>query len=331
MKTKLSPAVVGMFILGALLLAVVAFLSFGGTNFFAKPARFMVYFGESVSGLDPGASVKVNGVRMGRVVAINVRYDGATKKSLVQTICEIDRSVLTDSAGREIDLANPTELQNLIDRGLRARLSLTGITGLLFVELNFEDPHLYPADLRHGADLYPVIPAIPSPIAEAQAGIIEIIANLKRVDFPGLAKDLRTLIATTSQKLGEFDVKALAERVGRASDAVEKLATAPEFRETFRNLNTAITDTRTVLAHVDAQVGPAGDDLRKTLAEAQVALRSLDRTAQTTQRFVQAQAGTGDELAHSLQEISAAADALERLAAYVERNPNALIVGRKKP
>ena len=37
MKTKLSPAVVGMFILGALTLAVVAFLSFGGTNFVEAP------------------------------------------------------------------------------------------------------------------------------------------------------------------------------------------------------------------------------------------------------------------------------------------------------
>ena len=64
MNTKLSPAIVGMFILGALLLAVVAFLSFGGTNFFAKPARFVVYFSESAAGLDPGAGVKINGVRI---------------------------------------------------------------------------------------------------------------------------------------------------------------------------------------------------------------------------------------------------------------------------
>jgi HAMP domain-containing protein len=32
-----------------------------------------------------------------------------------------------------------------------------------------------------------------------------------------------------------------------------------------------------------------------------------------------------------LQEISEAADAIERLADYLERNPNALVVGKKKP
>ena len=61
MKLKLSPAAVGMFVLGAMLLGVIAFLSFGGTNIFSKPSRFLIYFDESVSGLDPGASVKVGG------------------------------------------------------------------------------------------------------------------------------------------------------------------------------------------------------------------------------------------------------------------------------
>ena len=58
MKTKISPAAVGMFILGALSLFVVLFLSFGGSNVFTKPSRFLIYFDESVSGLDPGAPLK---------------------------------------------------------------------------------------------------------------------------------------------------------------------------------------------------------------------------------------------------------------------------------
>lgn len=331
MKTKISPAAVGMFILGALLLAVVGFLSFGGTNVFSKPARFMVYFDESVSGLDPGAPVKVNGVRMGRVAAINVRYDAATKQALVQTICEIDRNVLTDSAGREIDLTNPAEMQNLIDRGFRARLNLTGITGLLFVELDFEDPRQYPADPRHMIDIYPVVPAIPSPISEVQQSIIEIVANVKKVDFAGLSKELKTLLASTNQKVNDLDVKALAERVGRAADAVEAFVSAPEARQAFANLNAAIADTRAVLAKIDAQAGPTSDELKKTLAEAQTALKALTGAADTTRQFVQAQSGVGEDATHALQEIAAAADAMQRLADFIGRNPNALVVGKKKP
>src|SRR5690242_21672454 len=109
---------VGMFVIGALLLFVVGFLSFGGSNIFHKPTRFMVYFEESVSGLDPGAPIKFYGVRVGRVAAVSARFDDKARKALVETVCEINRSVLADAEGREIDLTKSAELQKFIDRGL---------------------------------------------------------------------------------------------------------------------------------------------------------------------------------------------------------------------
>jgi paraquat-inducible protein B len=329
-KTKQSPAIVGMFVLGALLLAVVAFLSFGGTNIFSKPPRFLVYFEESVSGLDPGASVKFNGVRIGRVVAINVRYDQTSKEALVRTVCEIDRNILTDSAGKQIDLALPTELQNLIDRGLRARLNLTGITGLLFVELDFEDIHKYPANPRFMAEQYPVVPAIQSPISEVQQSIVEIVTNIKRVDFATLGKNLNTLLTATNQKVSDLDVKALAERVGRAADSVEAFVNSPEAKQSFTKLNAVLDDTRALLAKIDTRVNPISDDLKQTLTQAQTALQSLANAAETTRRFVQQQGQVGDEVTQSLRQVADAAAALERLADSLERNPSALVVGRKK-
>ena len=52
MKTKISPAIVGAFVIGAFALGTLALLSFGGFHFFDKPERFVVYFDESVHGLD---------------------------------------------------------------------------------------------------------------------------------------------------------------------------------------------------------------------------------------------------------------------------------------
>jgi len=319
-----------MFVLGALLLGVVAFLSFGGTNIFSKPTRFLVYFEESVSGLDPGAAVKVNGVRIGRVAAINVRYDQTGKEALVRVICEIDRNILTDGTGKQIDLTVPAELQKLIDRGLRARLNLTGITGLLFVELDFEDVSKYPANPRFVAEQYPVMPAIPSPISEVQQSIVEIVAKIKKVDFDGLSKELKTLLVSTNQKVNDLDVKALAERVGRAADAVNEFVNSPDAKKAFGNLNGAIDDTRAVLAKLDGNIGPVGDELKRTLADAQVALKSLDSAATTTRRFVQNQGQLGDEVTQSLQQVADAAAALERLADALDRNPSSLLVGKTK-
>jgi phospholipid/cholesterol/gamma-HCH transport system substrate-binding protein len=320
-----------MFVLGALLLGLIAFLSFGGSNFFTKPTRFLIYFNESVSGLDPGAAVKVTGVRIGRVAAINVRYDQASKEALVQVTCEIDRNILTDSSGKQIDLTVPAQLQSLIDRGLRARLSLTGITGLLFVELKFEDARTYPPNVRFIAEQYPVVPSIPSPISEVQQSIVEIVADIKKVDFEGLSKQVKALLAGVTQKVGDLDVKALGARVTGAADAVTTFINSPDAQQAFANLNATLTELRATLSKLDGQVGPVSDELKQTLTTAQAALKSLDATAVTTQRFVLSQGNVGDELTQSLRQLADAAAALERLADTIERNPSSLIVGKKKP
>ncbi len=330
MKTKISPAAVGMFILGALGLFVVGFLSFGGSNIFAKPSRFLIYFDESVTGLDPGAPVKIKGVRIGRIAAVTVRYDQASHKALVLTTCEINRSVLEDNKGAVVDLTNPAELQKLIDRGLRARLNLTGITGLLYVELDFADVHEHPADPRFMTEPYPVVPAIPSPISEVQQSIIEIVANIKKVDFEALSKDLKTLLVSSNQKIKDLDLRKLTDRVGSAADSVTAFINSAEAKQAFAGLNGAVTDLRATLAKFDGKIDPVSDEVRKTLASAQSALASLEAAATTTQRFVNAQGNLGDEVTQALRQLSDASAALERLADEVERNPSALIVGKRK-
>lgn len=330
MKTKISPATVGMFVLGALLLFVVGFLSFGGSNIFSKPARFMIYFDESVSGLDPGAPLKFYGVRVGRVAAVSARYDATTRKALVQTVCEINRSVLTDSKGAGIDLTNPEELQKFIDRGLRAKLNFTGITGLLFVELSIEDPREYPANPKFMTEALPVVPAIPSAISEVQQSIVEIVADIKKMDLAGLSREAKTLLAAANRKIGEADVKGLSEKVGRAAESVTAFVESPDAKAAFAKLNETLTAATAAIERLDAQVGPVSDELKQTLATAQSALKTLDSTAATTRRFVQRQGDVGEELTLALRQVAEAAGALENLASALERNPSSLLVGKKR-
>src|SRR5881392_1856638 len=99
MKTKVSPAVVGAFVIGGFALLITALLSFGGFSFFAKPDRFVVYFDESIHGLSLGSDVKLRGVRVGRVTTINIRYDEKSNHSAVAVICELNKDVMTDATG----------------------------------------------------------------------------------------------------------------------------------------------------------------------------------------------------------------------------------------
>lgn len=331
MKTKVSPAVVGLFVLGAFALGIIGLLSVGGLSLFTKPHRFMVYFDESIHGLDLGSPVKLRGVRVGRVVDLAVHYDEVANKSVVAVTCELNRNVITDEKGATLKIAGPRDIQTMVDHGLRAQLGVLGLaTGLLFVELDFVDPAEYPAPLLGTPPRFVVVPAVPSAISEYQASLSEILADLKKVDFAGISREAKTLLVTANKKIGEADVKGLSDKVGRAAEAVTAFVESPEAKDSFANLNAALVAARAVLARLDAQVDPMSGELRQTLATARGALETLDATAAATRRFVVEQSQVGDELTSALRQIAEAAGALESLANAIERNPSSLIVGKKK-
>ncbi len=332
MKTKISPAIIGAFVIGALVLGIVALLSFGGVSFFAKPQRFVVYFDESIHGLTLGSPVKLRGVQVGRVVDLNIRYDGTTNHSVVAVLCELSKDKVTDTKGTAIDVTNRAELQTLVDRGLRARLDVQGYaTGLLFVQLEFFDPKEFPADTRVTELKYVVVPYVPSAISGLLASAGEILANLKRVDFAGLSLEIKVLLTDAHKQVDGLDLKGVAAQWKKTGVAVETLATSPDIKQTFANLNATMTDLRAVLAKLDQQVDGGGKELQATLVRAQETLGNFNATAVTVKNFVNAQQGLGEGATETLAKLSEAADAVQRLADFIERNPNALLTGKKAP
>ena len=127
MKTKVSPAIVGLFVLGAFALGLIALLSVGSLSLFSKPHRFMVYFDESIHGLDLGSPVKLRGVRVGRVVDLAVHYDDVANRSVVVVTCELSRNVITDEKGAQLKIAEARDIQTMVDHGLRAQLGVLGL------------------------------------------------------------------------------------------------------------------------------------------------------------------------------------------------------------
>src|SRR3954468_25001930 len=121
MNTKISPTTIGAFVIGAFVLGVVGLVTFGGVSIFSKPQRFVVYFDESIHGLDLGSPVKLRGVRVGRVVDLNILYDQKSNHSVVAVVCELSKKKLADAEGREIDVTSRGELEVLVKRGLRAQ------------------------------------------------------------------------------------------------------------------------------------------------------------------------------------------------------------------
>ena len=332
MKTKVSPTLVGLFVIGALVLVLVALFSFGGIHFFEKPERFVVYFDESIHGLDLGSPVKLRGVRVGRVVSLNIRYSPKTNQSVVAVVCELNRDVISSERGDVIEVSDRIELEKLISRGLRARLGILGLaTGMLFVELDFFDPALYPATNTIHDSKYAVVPAVPSAIQEITASISEIVANVRKIDFNAVAADLQALLKDTRKQINGLDTPALSAEWVKTAQSINTLAASPEIKTLIGKLDTAADQLTRTLAKIDTQVEPAGKELASTLVEAQKALKNFSEAAATARGFVAAQSGLGEQASRSLAQLGEAAAAVQRLADFLERNPNALLTGKKPP
>jgi len=338
MKTKLSPAVVGVFVLGAFAIGIIALLAIGSLSLFSKPERFMVYFDEGISGLDEGSPVKLRGVRVGHVVGISIRYDKDTGKSLAAVVCELNRGAIKDEQGANLDVSDRGALQALVDRGLRAQLEIGGLaTGLLFVELDFMDPVKYP-DLANKTEVkYVVIPSAPSEISEFRASASTLLANattvlarMQEIDFKGLSDDLKKLVVEARLRLEGVDFKGLAMQWKKTGESVDALARSPDTLHSIENLNRTLEALHASIGRLDTQVDSNGAELRATLAEAKVALESFNAAAQSARVFI-AQQNFGADATRALDRVGEAAESVQQLADFLERNPNALVSGRKGP
>lgn len=332
MKTKVSPAIVGAFVIGAFALGLIALLSFGSISLFSKPQRFIVYFNESIHGLDLGSPVKLRGVRVGRVVDLTVEFDQAVQRSVVRVLCEFNRDIISDGKGGMVDVTSREVLQDMIDNGLRAQLGVIGLaTGLLYVELDFLDPVEYPDEHLKTEIKYAQVPAVRSTISEFQASFTEILADLKEVDIAGLSREISGLITDVRRQVNAVEAGELVAQWTQAAESLNALAVSPEIKSMLKNLNGAAVELRAVLAKLDGQIAPTGENLAKTLDETRRTLETFNATAETLRKFINAQRSLGSDADQALTKLAAAADAVQRLADFLERNPQALLTGRKRP
>jgi paraquat-inducible protein B len=250
----------------------------------------------------------------------------------VVVICELTRKVVVDDNGVALDLSNRAQLEEMVRRGLRAQLGVQGLaTGLLYVELTFEDPEAYPLGEEMAAGRFLEVPSIPSSMAEAYASAMQILSNLKKIDFTGLEKDVRALLVDTRKQVNAIDLTAVTAEWAKAGKSVTALTESPEIKQTLVNLNTAIDAMKTTMAGLDKQVGPAGEQLAAVLEQAKGTLKTLEQAAANARNFISAQGGLGEEATRTLMQLSEAAGALQRLTEFLERNPSSLITGRKGP
>jgi paraquat-inducible protein B len=258
------------------------------------------------------------------VATIRVHYDSNSRQSQVAVVAELDQNVISDGAGKMIKTADRATLQRLIDEGLRAKIDLAGITGLQFVELDFFDPQQFPAPPAASDAEYPVVPTLRSGMSELVENLSKIAGNLNKVDFAGLSQELKSLLATVNQQAGGLDLKKMVVMVTSAASSIDALAGSAEAKAAFANLNQTAMNVQGLVAKLDTQVEPVSAELVRSL-------HSFHDAAQSVQILVGPQSGLGDEAIKTLRQLTQTAESLQELADFLERNPNALITGKKLP
>ena len=116
----------------------------------------------------------------------------------------------------------------------------------------------------------------------------------------------------------------MVAKVTAAAASIEAFAGSTEAKAAFANLNKAAADVQGLVARLDAQVEPVQAELVRTL-------HSFHDAAESVHKLLGPQSGLGEEAVRTLQQVADAAESLQRLADFLERNPSALITGKKRP
>ena len=128
---KPSPALIGAFVIGALVLAVAGIIVLGAAKIFSRQPTYVMYFEGSVKGLYTGAPVMFKGVKVGKVERIRLQYDPDTARVRIVVIATVNLKSITRPHGEEVTGAF---FESLVRRGLMAQLQFQNyVTGQLLL------------------------------------------------------------------------------------------------------------------------------------------------------------------------------------------------------
>ncbi len=202
-RKKFSSFLLGLFVTGGFIILAAILIWIGATQYFERGKRYISYFNESVQGLEKDSEVKFRGVKVGRVEDIIIAPDN-----------------------RQVGVIMVIKLKFNPTQGYVAQLELTGITGVMFVNLvpqNPEKPYVSPP--LTFVSKYPVIPSQPSEIKRILTGIDEVIANLKEIDAKGISEEAKNSFKEMKNFFGGEKTKRIIAGLEVSSGNLKKVST----------------------------------------------------------------------------------------------------------
>ena len=313
----LNPKLVGAFVIGAVILAVIGVVLFGSGAWFTKKRTFVTYFEGSVAGLNPGAPVKLRGVEIGTVTKVALRIGRAQinkplDEVLVPVVFEIDESQLEEQ-GVESPLPDSV-FRKLINEGLRATLaSESFVTGRKFISLDAHPGSTF--QLVGDPDVpYIEVPSTVTGLEELQRDVAEAVAKLAKMDIDTLVVAITGIMHGTNALVNE-----------RLPNAVKDIP------ETLRRLEATMATFERVAGTVDTSVVLIQSDVARMVDQSAALRESLERTLGDVRLTIRADAPALVQLEETLKALESMSRSLQVLSDHLARNPSAVIRGKPVP
>ena len=363
MSKKASTTAIGIFVIGAVLLAIAGVVIFGSGQIFSKKYSYVAYFTGSVKGLNIGAPVLFRGVKVGEVTHISMEFDAKDMAFYIAVIIQLaDQAthVVNEeyAAGLE-DVSQDEFLLDLINRGLRAQLAPQSmITGLLYVKLEFfpDKEGVFLETEAFGSDIeFTEIPSVSSDMEE-------LARTFENLPFKQIAQNLADMTASIDELVSSPKLMSILGHVDEAAETFNQTMTDfnRQLASISADLKTAINSTNRLVRNLNRQVDPmargvigtteaatgafnqARDtlsleqgpvaDLVASIKQAVDSATSALEQADTTLKSIDTQAGEDSEVIYTLntalEEIAMAARSIRTVAEYLERHPESLLRGK---
>ncbi|WP_108468816.1 MlaD family protein [Polynucleobacter difficilis] len=278
----------GLFVLAAIGALIALILVFGSGQIFQKTFEVETYIKQSVTGLDNGASVRFRGVKVGQVISVGLTGEIYEKNvPLPQRKAYVIVRMLINGDPKEYFGGS----NNNVAANLRARVKTMGITGVNYIELDFEAPNSeYPTLTYTWKPEYPVIPSLPSPADEIFTGLQKVVTNLSALN-----------LAETQQKFDSLvtNLNAVLAGSGKGNQGMA---------QSVQELNTLLAKMNSVTSNAELEL------LIQELVASAVVLRQMLSSAQ------------GDT-AITIENLKQASEQLNDLMRVASRSPSSLIWG----
>ncbi len=244
-------------------------------SMYTEHTDFLMFFNESIRGLEPGAPVEFRGIRLGTVekvpYVIPGRFETLNNDYRIPVLIRIEPGRFASSVGTNFNIQQHLQEGRL--HGLRASLKTANlITGSLYVDLDFYNnvPQFTGPDSVSG---YEVIPTMVGGFNQMQQKVMAILDKVEKLPLAPMLTEATGTLKESQKTLRNLQTTLDNVNKITASPAMKSLPA--DMQQTLRDLNRSLKGLQPGSPAYNKLVGDM-QRLDQVLQELQPVLKTLN-------------------------------------------------------